>query len=375
MKYYIIAGEASGDLHGSNMIRALKQQDPEADIRCWGGDLMQAAGGNVVKHYRDLAFMGFVEVIRHLGTIMGNIRFCKNDIASFKPDVVVFIDYPGFNMRIAQWAKLQGYKTAYYISPTVWAWKEKRVHHIHKYVDEMMVILPFEKAYYDKYGYKVSYVGHPLMEVMKKEEMKPSTLEKSAGKKIIALLPGSRTQEIRKLLPIMLECVAKYADCECIIAQAPAQDAALYHEFTGDNPAVKLVQHKTYDILKIADAALVSSGTATLETALLGVPQVVVYKINPLTYTLAKNLVKVKYISLVNLILDRPAVKELIQDDCTVANVQTALDDILHNNEVISTMKADYDTLKRMLHADHNASELVAETVYRLALKSVQNIL
>ncbi|WP_222165282.1 lipid-A-disaccharide synthase [Edaphocola aurantiacus] len=366
MKYYIIAGEASGDLHGSNMIRALKQTDHEADIRCWGGDMMQAAGGHVVKHYRDLAFMGFVEVVKHLGTILGNIKLCKKDIADFNPDVVVFIDYPGFNMRIAQWAKLQGYKTAYYISPTVWAWKEKRVHHINKYVDEMMVILPFEKAYYDKYGYRVRYVGHPLMEVINAEENKPSSLDKK-DKKIIALLPGSRTQEIRKLLPVMLECAQRYPEYECIIAQAPAQDAALYQEFIGNNPSVRLVQHKTYDILKIADAAIVTSGTATLETALLEVPQVVVYKINPITYNLAKRLVKVKYISLVNLILDRPAVRELIQDDYTVPNLQQALESILYNNDAISEMKAAYKTLKQMLQADHMASELVAATIYKLA--------
>lgn len=366
MKYYIIAGEASGDLHGSNMIRALKQMDPDADIRCWGGDMMQAAGAHVVKHYRDLAFMGFVEVVKHLGTILGNIKLCKKDIAAFNPDVVVFIDYPGFNMRIAQWAKLQGYRTAYYISPTVWAWKEKRVHHINKYVDEMMVILPFEKAYYDKYGYRVNYVGHPLMEVMQAEGNKPSTLDRN-GKKIIALLPGSRTQEIRKLLPVMLECALHYPDYECIIAQAPAQDAALYHEFIGDNPSVRLIQHKTYDILKIADAAIVTSGTATLETALLEVPQVVVYKTNPITYTLAKNLVKVKYISLVNLILDRPVVQELIQDDYNVPNLRQALEAILYNSEAISEMNKAYKTLKNLLHADHKASELVAATVYKLA--------
>jgi lipid-A-disaccharide synthase len=240
------------------------------------------------------------------------------------------------------------------------------VHHIHKYVDEMMVILPFEKAYYDKYGYRVRYVGHPLMEVISAEEKKPSTLDKK-DKKIIALLPGSRTQEIRKLLPVMLECAQCYPEYECIIAQAPAQDAALYQEFIGNNPSVRLVQHKTYDILKIADAAIVTSGTATLETALLEVPQVVVYKINPVTYNLAKRLVKVKYISLVNLILTRPAVRELIQDDYTVPNLQQALESILYNNDTISEMKAAYKTLKQMLQADHNASELVAATIYKLA--------
>lgn len=371
MKYYIIAGEASGDLHGSNMIKALRKTDPQAEIRCWGGDLMQAAGAHVVKHYRDLAFMGFVEVIRHLGTILHNIRFCKKDIAQFKPDVVVFIDYPGFNMRIAQWAKEQGFKTAYYISPTVWAWKEKRVHHIHKYVDEMMVILPFEKAYYDKYGYRVTYVGHPLVEVMKEEKEKPSSLSTAANRKVIALLPGSRTQEIRKLLPILLDCVQEYPEYECIIAQAPAQEASLYQEIIKDYSKVKvsLVQHKTYDLLKIADAAIVTSGTATLETALLGIPQVVVYKTNPITYQLAKNLVKVKYISLVNLILDRPAVKELIQDDCTVPNLRHALNNIIRDQKTIAAIKADYEALWQMLQADHKASELVAEKVYQLAEK------
>lgn len=369
MKYYVIAGEASGDLHGSNVIKALKSLDPQADFRCWGGDLMQAAGGHIVKHYKDLAFMGFVEVIQHLGTILHNIRFCKQDIASYAPDVVLFVDYPGFNMRIAKWAKLEGYKTAYYISPTVWAWKEKRVHHIHQYVDEMMVILPFEQRYYEKYGYEVHYVGHPLIEVMEQELSIPSRLLSQKKKKTIALLPGSRTQEIRKMLPVMLECVKAYPDYDCIIAQAPAQEEALYHSIIGDNKQVRLLKNQTYDILKIADAAIVTSGTATLETGLLGVPQVVVYKTSPITYRIAKSFVKVKYISLVNLILDKPAVVELIQDDCNEAKLSAALKDIVEQTPKQMQIRKDYEALWQVLAHQARASLTVAGIVYKLAQK------
>ncbi|RQO31918.1 lipid-A-disaccharide synthase [Taibaiella sp. KBW10] len=369
MKYYIIAGEASGDLHASNVLKALKTLDSQADFRCWGGDLMQAAGGYIVKHYKDLAFMGFIEVIQHLGTILKNIKFCKEDILQYQPDVILFVDYPGFNMRMAKWAKLQGFKTAYYVSPTVWAWKEKRVHHIHKYVDKMMVILPFEKAYYDKYGYKVHYVGHPLIEVMEKELAIPSSLLPEQGRKTIALLPGSRTQEIKKMLPVILECMQAYPDYDCIIAQAPAQEETLYKSIIGDNKQVRLLKNKTYDILKIADAAIVTSGTATLETALLGVPQVVVYKTSPTTYRIARHFVKVKYISLVNLILDKPSVMELIQEDCTVVRLSAALKDILDEGARRQPILADYKLLWQSLAHQNKASLEVAHIVSQLAQK------
>lgn len=370
MKYYLLAGEASGDLHGSNLIYAIKQSDPQADIRAWGGDMMEAAGAKIEKHYRELAFMGFVEVIQHLGTILGNIKKCKVDIEEFQPDVIVFIDYPGFNMRIAKWAHLNGFKTAYYISPTVWAWKENRVHHIHKYVDEMMVILPFEKPFYAKYEYPVHYVGHPLVEVLEKEKLKPSSLEELKGSsKILALLPGSRTQEIKKLLPLMLDVASELDNYKVVIAQAPGQEAKLYEEIIGENKTVYLVKGKTYDLLKIADAAIVTSGTATLETALFEVPQVVVYVTNSVTYAIAKRLVKTKYISLVNLILDKFSVVELIQDEYSKPALTKALFEITNNEKFIQQQKSDYKLLWQMLAKDNKASINVAEIVFELAKK------
>lgn len=368
MKYYIIAGEASGDLHGSNVVKALRRMDAQAEIRAWGGDLMAEAGATIVKHYRDLAFMGFVEVMQHLGTILSNIKFCKQDITAFQPDVILFVDYPGFNMRMAKWAFLQGYKTTYYISPTVWAWKENRVHHIHKYVHEMMVILPFEEPFYAKYGYKVHYVGHPLVEVIE-QELQRNVLKEPAARKTIALLPGSRTQEITKLLPVMLEVVAHFSDFDIVIAQAPGQEADLYGSILSAASVknVKLVKGKTYEVLKAADAAIVTSGTATLETALLGVPQVVVYKTNSLTYAIARRLVKAKYISLVNLILDKPVVTELIQDECSVARLHHELQEITQNGDNIDRMQTDYTRIWQMLAQERKTSERVAEIVINAA--------
>lgn len=367
MKYYIIAGEASGDLHAANLIKALKQKDPEAQIRAWGGDLMQAVGAEIVKHYRELAFMGLVEVIRHLGTILKNISFCKADIRAFQPDVILFVDYPGFNMRIAKWAHQQGFRTAYYISPTVWAWKENRVHHINKYVDEMMVILPFEKPFYAKYNYPVHYVGHPLVEVMEAELQRPSLLSKE--KKVLALLPGSRTQEIKKLLPLMLEVAATMPDYKVLIAQAPAQDEALYAALINGNRSVSLIKGKTYEILKIADAAIVASGTATLEAALLGVPQVVVYKTSPLTFKIVKAMAKIEYVALPNIILGKLSVVELLQDDFTLPALQKAVADITVNKDNIDRMQTDYSKVWHMLAHDGKASENAAGIVYELAIR------
>lgn len=367
MKYYIIAGEASGDLHAANLIKALQQKDPEARIRAWGGDLMHAAGADIVKHYRELAFMGLVEVLRHLGTILKNISFCKADIQAFQPDVILFVDYPGFNMRIAKWAHQQGFRTAYYISPTVWAWKENRVHHINKYVDEMMVILPFEKPFYAKYNYPVHYVGHPLIEVMEAELQKPSGLAKE--KKVLALLPGSRTQEIKKLLPLMLEVAATMPDYEVLIAQAPAQNEALYHTIIAGNNKVSLVKGKTYDILKIADVAIVASGTATLETALLGVPQVVVYKTSPLTFKIVKAMAKTEYVALPNIILGKLSVVELLQNDFTLPKLLQAMADITVNSDNIDRMQTDYSKVWQMLAHDGKASENAAGIVFELATR------
>lgn len=361
MRYYIIAGEASGDLHGSNLIRALHVHDAAADIRCWGGDKMQEAGATLVKHYRELAFMGFVEVLLHLRTIMRNLKFCKEDILAFKPDVLVLIDYPGFNLRIVEWARKQGIKICYYISPQIWAWKEGRVEQIKRFVDKMLVILPFEKEFYKKHKYTVTYVGHPLTEVVEAELQKPVT-QALSDKKIIALLPGSRSQEIKKKLPVMLSMIPHFPQFQFIIAQAPGQDAAIYQEVIG-NKNVLLAAGKTYDLLKQASYALVTSGTATLETALFGVPEIVCYKGNPLSYWLAKKLVKVKYISLVNLILDKQAVTELIQDDLNEKNLFSELSALIENTERREDLQNDYTRLWELLGAEKASDKAAREIV------------
>ncbi|RYE26103.1 MAG: lipid-A-disaccharide synthase [Sphingobacteriales bacterium] len=365
MRYYVIAGEASGDLHGSNLIKALHREDSAADIRCWGGDRMQAAGATLVKHYRDLAFMGFVEVLIHLRTILRNIDFCKQDIEAFKPDVLVLIDYPGFNMRIAEWAKKKGIKVAYYISPQVWAWKEKRTEKIKRDVDEMMVILPFEVDFYKKWNYEVEYVGHPLIEVIDEEKKKSVT--PLSAKPVIALLPGSRAQEIKVKLPVMLQVVKHFPHCQFVVAQAPSQPDSMYKEIIGDAD-VLIANNQTYNLLKQSEAALVTSGTATLETALFGVPEVVCYKGNPISYWLARKLIKVKYISLVNLIMDKPVVKELIQAELNEANLKEELSKLLQDQKYRQQLFADYAELWHCL-GSNNASQLAAQTIVRLARK------
>jgi lipid-A-disaccharide synthase len=368
MKYYIIAGEASGDLHGSNLIRELKLLDNIADIRCWGGDMMQHAGGNVVKHYRDLAFMGFIEVIKNLGTIMRNLKFCKQDIATFQPDIIILIDYPGFNLRIAEWAKEQGFKVIYYISPQVWAWKESRVKKIRKNVDKMLVILPFEKKFYSKWGYEVEYVGHPLADVVDSAqndiELLPGTLLSPLNENnIIALLPGSREQEVSKKLPVMLEVSKLFPEYRFVVAKAASLPDNFYNRFMEPYENVRSIRNKTYPLLLQSKAALVTSGTATLETALFGVPQVVCYKGSNISYQIAKRLVKVKYISLVNLIMDKEIVKELIQDDMNVKNVTIELTKILKDQTVINKMKADYGELKKLLSEGGHASRKAAKCI------------
>jgi len=362
MKFFIIAGEASGDLHGSNLVIELLKQNPHATCVGWGGDKMKAAGVDILKPITELAFMGFVEVLMNITSILKNFKTCKEQITNFQPDVVILIDYPGFNLRMATWAKKQGYKTAYYISPTIWAWKENRVHTIKKYVDRMICILPFEKAFYAKWNYSADYVGHPTVEVIAKEKRIPSSI---TGNKIIALLPGSRKQEINKMLPIMLEAIRAYPDYKVIIAQAPNLQKDVYAPFL-QNDAVSLLQHKTYDILKVASLALVTSGTATLETALFDVPQVVCYIANPISYAIAKQFVKVKYISLINLILNKESVKELIQADLTVEALQQEINLLMHDEKRKTNLANDYKALESVLH-EGNASENVAKIIYELA--------
>lgn len=368
MRYYMIAGEASGDLHGSNLIKELKKLDQSATIRCWGGDLMEAAGAELVKHYRDLAFMGFLEVVKNLGTILRNLKLCKEDILQFKPDTLILIDYPGFNLRIAEWAREQGIRVIYYISPQVWAWKENRVKKMKTCIDKMLVILPFEKDYYrNKWNWEVEYVGHPLVEVVEEYQNTEYRIQHTEGgkqdKPIVALLPGSRKQEILKKLPIMLAISQDFPDLQFVVAKAPGQDAAFYDALLEGYPNVSSVSGKTYTLLLQSKAALVTSGTATLETALFGVPEVVCYKGSNISYQIAKRLVKVKYISLVNLIMDKLVVKELIQDELTPANLRQELNELLHNPARQQQLQTDYAALKELLGKGGHASAKAAASI------------
>jgi lipid-A-disaccharide synthase len=381
MKYYIIAGEASGDLHGSNLIREIKRKDPDALIRGWGGRLMQEAGAEIVKDYRDLAFMGFTEVIRNLPTILKNIKFCKSDILGFKPDAIVFVDYPGFNLRISEWAHKMGFKTIYYISPQVWAWKESRVKGIRENIDKMLVILPFEKDFFQKWNYLTEYVGHPLVEVIERykksqEAGLPPEIYMAGGKKVrptlplIALLPGSRKQEILMKLPVMLEAGRQFPDFQVVVAEAPGQDASFYDEVLKNYPHAGRVRNQTYSLLMHSRVACVTSGTATLETALFGVPEVICYKGSRISYQIAKRLIKVKYISLVNLIMDKPVVKELIQDEMNVKNIVAELKNLISDDETRNRINKDYADLRALLSQDGNASEKAAKSIVEFAKKN-----
>jgi lipid-A-disaccharide synthase len=367
MKYYIIAGEASGDLHGSNLMKALKQKDPNADFRFWGGDLMAKQDGIMVKHYRDLAFMGFLEVAMNLRTILNNIKFCKEDIKNNRPDVLILVDYPGFNLRIAKFAKELGIKVVYYISPQLWAWKEGRVEVIKKYVDEMMVILPFEEDFYKKHGVHSHFVGHPLLDAISTlEEVDIEEFKKENNlneKEIIALLPGSRKQEVEKMLQMMLSVRPYFKEFQFVIAGAPSLPKEFYETYVDDN--VHFVSNKTYDLLRCSKAALVTSGTATLETALLNVPEVVCYRGSKVSYAIAKRLVKnIKYISLVNLIMDREVVKELIQSDLNTNNLIEELKKIFEG-EKRSQVLRDYELLRQKL-GGKGASENAAEVILKI---------
>ena len=385
MQYYIIAGEASGDLHGSNLIKELRKLDAAAVIRCWGGDKMEAAGATLVKHYRDLAFMGFIEVIKNLRTIFRNIDFCKKDILENKPDVLVLIDYPGFNLRIAKWAKRQGIKIIYYISPQVWAWKENRVKGIKESVDKMLVILPFEKDFYKKWHYEVEYVGHPLVEVIEEFGIRnlelpdqntaitsPNSQLPIPNSGIVALLPGSRQQEILKKLPIMLEVAKYFPSYQFVVAKAPGLDENFYNVLLAPYNNVSTVVNKTYELLAQSKAALVTSGTATLETALFAVPEVICYKGSSISYQIAKRLVKIKYIGLVNLIMDKEVVKELIQDHLTVENLKKELETLLNSKEKQEQLKNDYAALKNLLSQGGHASANAAKSIYNFLTSSTQ---
>ncbi len=376
MKYYIIAGEASGDLHGSNLIQELKLLDSTAQIRCWGGDKMQDAGATLVKHYSELAFMGFIEVLKNIRTIFKNLADCKADISQYQPDALVLIDYPGFNLRIASWAKQNGLRVIYYISPQVWAWKESRVRGIKKNVDKMLVILPFEKDFYKKWDFEVEYVGHPLVKVVDDFKVSHSHLEIAISsdnisfsesqikRSIIAILPGSRKQEILTKLPIMLSVAKHFPEYYFVVAKAPGIEDDFYESMLSPYQNVSSVINQTYELLRVAKAALVTSGTATLETALFGVPEVVCYKGSAISFQIAKWLVTIKYICLVNLIMKRGVVKELIQDQLTENNLTKELKKILYDADMQSQMKEDYVALKDLLSQGGNASANAARSIY-----------
>jgi len=370
MKYYVIAGEASGDLHASNLIKAIKQIDTEAEFRCWGGDLMENAGGEIVKHYKDLAFMGFIEVVMNLKTILGNLKFCKSDIKEYKPDAVILVDYPGFNLRIAEFLFAENIKTYYYISPQVWAWKKNRVHKICKFSNKLFTILPFEKDFYKDFGYEVDYVGHPLLDAISNRdlsEQRAVKLREEFGiekEKVVAILPGSRAQEIQKMLPIMLNQIQHFPNHQFVIAAAPSFDPSFFGPYLKDFPSLRVIFNRTYDLLQLSTAAMVTSGTATLETALFKVPEVVCYKGNVLSYQIAKKLVDIKYISLVNLIMDKEVVRELIQGELNEKLLKDELGKLLLDEDYRKQMKTTFESLINKLGgggASAKTAELLIE--------------
>ena len=366
MKFYIIAGEASGDLHGSNLIKELKKLDQATDIRCWGGNKMEATGARLVKHYNDLAFMGFTEVLKNLGTILNNLKFCKKDVLRYQPDALILIDYPGFNLRVAKWAKKQGLKVIYYISPQVWAWKANRVKSMKCCIDKMICILPFEKKYYkEKWNWEVEYAGHPLVEEVESYLLKEKEKIERLTDQVIALLPGSRKQEILKKLPIMLNVAKELPGYHFVVAKAPGLEENFYNELLAPYANVSSVVNETYRLLAHSKAALVTSGTATLETALFGVPEVICYKGNALSYQIARKLVKIKFIGLVNLIMDKEVVKELIQDELTVENLKRELTALLTNENKRIAIKEDYKSLKQILSEGGHASANAARSIYK----------
>jgi len=371
-KLYIISGEASGDLHGSNLLEELLAQLPDLNVRFWGGDRMKELAGEPAKHIRDLAFMGFWEVITNLRTIASNLRFCKTDILKFKPDALILIDYPGFNLRIAEWAKKNGIKVYYYISPQVWAWKENRVKKIKACVDEMFVILPFEKGFYKKHNFPVQYLGHPLLDEVEKFKTRALSRKvflsenKYLDQQIIAILPGSRKQEVSVKLPLMLEACKNFPEYQFIIAGAPSLEKEFYLEICKNFKNTNIVFGQTYDLLNQSIAAIVTSGTATLETALLEVPQVVCYKANPVSYQIAKRLINIKYISLVNLIMDDEIVRELIQNECNVSGILKELKEILPNGNKRKRISLKYKELITRLGgggASHDVAKAILSSL------------
>lgn len=366
MKFYVIAGEASGDLHGSNLIASIKDQYPTAQFRVWGGDKMENEGATLVKHYKDLAFMGFAEVAKNLKTILGNIAFCKEDIAEYNPDAIILIDYPGFNLRIAKWAhqfktKKPDLKIIYYISPQIWAWNTKRVHKIKKLVDQMITIIPFEKAFYADYGMDVIYAGHPLIDEHKKFSADDNfkSIHALENHRILLLMPGSRKQEIKKMLPIMLEASSNLPNYKLAIAALNSIGKPFYENIIGGKN-ISLIFENNYQLLNVCDLAWISSGTASLEAAIFGVPHIVCYKGNAISYQIAKRLVKIKYISLVNLIADQDVVPELIQDELTTKNLLSQTEKILGSTKRILDLYQ-HKVVSKL--GDGNASSKAAKSI------------
>lgn len=369
MKYYLIAGEASGDMHGAHLMKAIKALDSTAKFRYWGGDLMEQQGGTLVKHYKNHAVMGFVDVIKNLKTIRENFRLCREDMEKYQPDATIFIDYSGFNLRMAKYAKTIGLRTFYYVAPQVWAWRKHRIKSIKKYLDRVFAILPFEVSFYQKHNYPVDYVGNPLIDIIAEKQKKlPDWKEfirinNLSDKPIVALLPGSRKQEIKTMLPIMLQSATSFSDYQFVVAGAPALDEPFYLQHTSELP-VKIVFGQTYDLLKNAKAAVVTSGTATLETALFNVPQVVCYKLGGVSFEILRRLIKIKYISLVNLIMDSEVVRELIQNDLTTDNLGKQLDLLLNSSTYRQQILSDYQEMVLKL-GKGGAAMKAAQIIYQ----------
>ena len=368
MKYYLIAGEASGDMHGAHLMKAIKEVDPEADFRFWGGDLMKEQGGTLVKHYKDHAVMGFVAVIQNLGTIRKNFRICREDMQKYQPDAAIFIDYSGFNLRMAKFAKTIGLRTFYYVAPQVWAWRKHRIKSIKKYLDRVFAILPFEVSFYEQHNYPVDFVGNPLIDIIAEKQQNLPGFEEFiqknslSSKPVIALLPGSRKQEISTMLPLMLATANTFPHYQFVIAGAPAFSKDEFLEFAGAQ-SLNIVFGQTYDLLKNASAAAVTSGTATLETALFNIPQVVCYKMGGFSFQILKRLIKIKYISLVNLIMDREVVKELIQDDLGVESLTAQLTLLLQDSAHRQKMLNDYQEMRIKL-GKGGAARKAARLIY-----------
>ena len=363
MKYFIIAGERSGDLHASSLIKQLLSQSPESEVYAWGGDMMQQAGAKLLQHYESISFMGLWEVMVNLRTISSKMKLCKKQIAKLVPDMVILVDFPGFNLRIAKFSKSIGLTTCYYISPKIWAWKKGRIKQIKKYVDQMLVILPFEKKFYANLGYDVTYVGNPLVERIEQYPFDEEFIKNSGGRPNIAFLPGSRKQELLRSISVITYLAQRKPDYHFLVAGVDNLPTELYQPLEGlGNVSVHF--NKTYDVLKRADAAVVTSGTATLEAALIGTKQVVVYKTSGFTYFFGRLLVKIKFISLVNLIAGRAVVKELIQDQYNVNNVLKELEDLLGNTDRIEAISNDYREIRTLI-GDLKTSEIAASEIVR----------